>query len=78
MTILDMTKYLNDSVATISPIAASDVRVQDESSVDRGVLTIEHQHKSTFSQKLELGTKDLFRKRPQITIDRRMAEAEDG
>lgn len=68
---------LDDSVATISPITSSDAEVDDEPRVNRGLLTIKHQHKSIFSQELELKTKELPRRKPQITIDRRMIEAED-
>ena len=68
---------LDDSIATISPQIASDADVDDEPSGNRGVLTIEHKHKSIFSQELELKTKDLPRRRTRITIDRRMIEAQD-
>jgi hypothetical protein len=68
---------LDDSVATISPITTSDPDIDNESSVNRGVLAIKHKHKSIFLKELEIKTKDLPRRRPRITIDRRMIEAED-
>ncbi|MGC9528319.1 MAG: hypothetical protein ACP5D7_22520 [Limnospira sp.] len=68
---------LEDTGTTISSTEYFDPDVDDEPEDYRGILAVKHQRKLIFSEEIEIQVKNLPRRKPRITIDRRMVEIED-
>lgn len=68
---------LEDTGTTISSTESFDPDVDDEPEDYRGILAVKHHRKPIFSEEIEIQVKNLPRRKPRITIDRRMVEIED-
>lgn len=69
--------YPGDAIATSTPWPSLWRQPEPDPGVWRGVFAIRHRRRELFSEVVELDLRSLPRRRPHITLTRRMLEAND-